>query len=81
MNELTRKDQILLITEMIADIWGRYPDLRLGQLIASTAMKYVPHATLDDLYMSNDIDLIDALTDYDEFLQQERTDELADHTG
>ena len=67
MNELSREDQIQLITEMIADIWGRYPELRLGQLLESS--QNMPR----DLFYVPDIDLITALEDFDK-TQQERTD-------
>ena len=70
MNELSREDQILLITEMIADIWGRYPELRLGQLIDNGV------STIEgdvDVFYVTDIDLITALEYFDE-TQMERTD-------
>lgn len=72
MHELTRKDQILLITEMIADIWGRYPELRLGQLIW-ISLNGKP-AVESDLFNLADIDLLTALEDYDIVQQERHTD-------
>ncbi len=78
MHELTREDQILLITEMIADIWGRYPELRLGQLIENSIGH--TYGKGQDLFYRTDIDLLTALEDFDKD-QQENTNELADYTG
>ena len=76
MNELSREDQIQLTTEMIADIWGRYPNLRLGQLI-EISMESDLSSDLPLLYI-NDINLLSALEDFDEAQQRIEDDGFKD---
>lgn len=74
MKDLSREDQILLITEMIADIWGRYPELRLGQLIINSLPTRYHYIKGPDLFYTTDIDLITALEEFDEAQQRMEND-------